>query len=140
MNAVFGMFENTVTETVTAEIISLPATGQRRGRPVMAGFFVTQIKCLPSLIGNRIIFPRGEPEFVCVGIPGVGLPAFADDGSECGVCQNVDPGGGCRDLFRKVNDVFLAIFGITAYPVIQQFVVENRSCRLWQGYIGTGGM
>ena len=77
-DAVLGILENAVTETVPGDIIIFAAGRLRRWRPKPARFLVAEINRLAADVSYRIVVPRRDPEFVTVLRPGVNGAALGD--------------------------------------------------------------
>ena len=98
----------------------------------MAGLFVTDIECLAAGVTDGVVVPRSEPELMSIFDPGVGGPAFRNDGSDVGISKKVDPGCG-RDLAGShADDILAAVVGESA-DAIEENEMVGRS------RIGRGG-
>ena len=91
-DAVLDVFEHAVAEPVAAGVRPVAAGRQRRRRPEAAALLVAQVEGLAAAVGDRVVVPRRQAEFVRVLRPGVGRPALGDDGAEDGVREDVHPG------------------------------------------------
>src|SRR5439155_21902696 len=125
-DAMLSVLENGVTKTVPNDISAGAAGRPRGGRPDLAGFFIPNVKGLAGEVAHRIVKPRGEPEFVCVFKPGVSTTIFRNDRAERWIGQHIDPARGCDLPGMQGDDVFVAIRGETAEPVVKNEITPRR--------------
>ena len=91
-DAVFGVLEHAVAESMPARVRTVASGRQRRRRPEAAALLVAKVEGLPAGIGDRVVVPGRQAELVGVLGPAVRRTALGDDGAEAGVRQHVDPG------------------------------------------------
>ena len=124
-DAAGGVFEDAVTEAVTADVGHRAAARQRCRRPDMAAFLVAQIQGFAAGGADRIVAPWCQAEFVGVLAPGVAQAALGDDGSEIRIRDHVDPGRRCS-LRLRGGDHILAAVGAEAAVVVAEDEVRSR--------------
>ena len=101
------------------------ASRQRRGRPETPALLVADVERLAAGVGDRVVVPGREPEFVAVLRPGVGAAALGDDGAELRVGDHVDPRRG-RGLAGREDDDVLAAVAAEAAQAVEERQVALR--------------
>jgi len=96
--------------------------GQRGGRPELPSLLIPDVIGFASRVGNGVIAPRCQSEFVAVFDPGLGAATLRDNRPEEWVGQHVDPGSGSHLIRRQGNDVFASIAGEAAQAVVKNEV------------------
>ena len=107
--AVLGVLENAVTETVPSHIGVATGGRQGGGRPIATAILVAEINGLATGIGDRVVVPGSQAELVTVLRPSVDATTLGHDGAELWVGDHVDPRRGCGLPGREKGDVFPAI-------------------------------
>src|SRR5580765_1541473 len=131
------MLKDAIAEAVPTDVRCRPATGQRRGRPVVAPLFVTEIQAFSARIAHRVVEPRSETEFVGVLTPGIGLAVLRDDGAKVRIRQDIDPRCGRHMPVRSRNDILAAIRRESSQP-IEKGEIGARYRSGWQGVHAAG--
>ena len=123
------MLENTVAESVPADVRRRAATGQWRRGPEVAPLFVTDIERFSTRITDRVVVPRREAEFAGVLAPGIGDTILRDDGSEPWIRQHVHPRRGRHLTVRERDAVLAAIRGESAQSVAEDKITTRQGDR-----------
>src|SRR5512142_3499297 len=113
------MLEDAVAEAVPAHVAVDAGRGERRRRPEPSGLLVPDVEGLARGVAHRVVVPGRQPELVGVLDPGIGAPAFADDGADLGAGDDVGPRRPCGLTGLERNDVFAAVRREAAQPVAE---------------------
>ncbi|MNQ00692.1 hypothetical protein D3C85_133460 [compost metagenome] len=119
-DAVFHVLKHGVAKAVARHVGRYSTRRVRRRRPVVAADFVAQVEGFAAGVGHAVVAPWGQPEFVRVAAPTVGLAAFGHHRAEVGVGDDVDPGRGGALVGCGGDDIFLAVGRKAAQPVAMQ--------------------
>ena len=129
--ALFGVIENAIAESVAHDVGVLPARRQRRGGPEVPRLFIAQIDGFAAGIGDGIVVPGGEPELMAVFRPGIGAAPFRHDGAELRVGDHVHPRRGRRLAGGQDRHVLAAVVAETAQAVEERQIAPR-------GLVGDG--
>ena len=118
VNPIFVMFEDAITEPVSANVASpVPGQGNGVGDQMMAAVFVAKIKDFTAGIADRIVMPRTKPELMGIFTPGVGLAILGDKGAKNWIGDHIHPRRRCHLSGRRRHHVFMAIGGESSQTV-----------------------
>ncbi len=120
------MLEHAVAEPVPAHVAGAAARGQRRRRPERARFLVADVERLAAAVAQRVVVPRGEPEFVRVFRPGVRAAALADDRADVRAGDHVDPRRRRALAGLEGDDVLVSVGRETAQAVAEDALARRE--------------